>query len=131
VHAHHVSVFAVPVSDPARAKAFYTDVLGFEIVHESDFGSGLRWTTLRPPGRETAITLTTWFESMPPGSLSGTVLSVPDIEEAASELRAHGVLEEDDLIEQAPWGRFVTIEDPDGNSWVIQQDDPSFTGLEM
>lgn len=128
---HRVSVFSVPVSDPARSKAFYTEVLGFEVVHESEFGSGLRWTMLRPPGKETAITLTTWFESMPPGSLSGTVLSVPDIEAAAAELRSQGVLEEDEPIEEAPWGRFVTIEDPDGNGWVIQQDTPSFTGLEV
>jgi hypothetical protein len=47
---------------------------------------------------------------------------VPDIEEAAADLRRKGVLEEGDEIENAPWGRFVTIEDPDGNGWIIQQD---------
>lgn len=128
---HHISVFPVPVSDPARSKAFYTDVLGFEVVMESDFGSGLRWTSLRTPGAETSITLVTWFDTMPPGSLNGAVLSVSDIEGVADELRGHGLLDEDDHIEGAPWGRFVTIEDPDGNRWVVQQDNPDFEGLDL
>lgn len=128
---HHLSVISIPVSDPERSKAFYVDVLGFEPVIDSEFGSGLRWVMLRPPGAATAITLTTWFDTMPPGSLRGTVLSVPDIEEAAEELRAAGLLEADEAIETAPWGRWVTIEDPDGNGWVVQQDSqgaPDFGG---
>ncbi|MHB1987408.1 MAG: VOC family protein [Acidimicrobiales bacterium] len=121
---HHIGVISVPVSDPYRAKAFYVDQLGFESLIDSDFGSGLRWVMLRPPGAETAITLVTWFDSMPPGSLKGAVLSVPDIEQAAQELRDHGLLEPDEKIESAPWGRWVVVEDPDGNSWVVQQDSP-------
>ncbi len=129
MHDHHISVFPVPVTDPARSKAFYTDVLGFEVVIENDLGSGLRWTMLRTPGAETAITLVTWFDTMPPGSLNGAVLSVADIEAATAELRRHGLLDDDDAIEEAPWGRFVTITDPDGNGWVVQEDTPGFTGL--
>jgi catechol 2,3-dioxygenase-like lactoylglutathione lyase family enzyme len=117
-----ISVISIPVSNPDRAKAFYTDELGFEEVMDRGFGPGLRWVMLRPPGAETAITLVTWFDSMPPGSLKGTVFSVPDIEVATSELRTAGTLDEDEEIQSAPWGRWVTVEDPDGNSWVIQQD---------
>jgi catechol 2,3-dioxygenase-like lactoylglutathione lyase family enzyme len=118
---HRIEVISVPVRDPDRAKEFYIDKLGFELVMDNEFGAGLRWVMLRPPGAETAVTLTTWFDSMPAGSLKGTVLAVPDIEEAVAELRAHEVLAEDENIESAPWGRWVTIEDPDGNSWVVQQ----------
>jgi hypothetical protein len=32
------------------------------------------------------------------------------------------LIDEDTEIESAPWGRWVTIEDPDGNGWVVQQD---------
>jgi catechol 2,3-dioxygenase-like lactoylglutathione lyase family enzyme len=103
------------------AKAFYVDKLGMEVVMDNEFGAGMRWVMLRPPGAEAAVTLVTWFDSMVPGSLKGTVLAVPDIEEAAAELRANGLLEPDEAIESAPWGRWVTIEDPDGNSWVVQQ----------
>lgn len=119
---HRISVVSVPVSDPDRAKEFYLEKLGFELVMDNEFGPGLRWVMLRPPEAETAVTLVTWFDTMPPGSLNGSVLSVPDIEAAAAELRANGVLEPDDVIESAPWGRWVTLEDPDGNGWVVQQD---------
>ncbi|MDA8039514.1 MAG: VOC family protein [Actinomycetota bacterium] len=119
---HHISVISVPVSNPDVAKQFYTGKLGFEVVMDDELGHGLRWVMLRPPGAETAITLVTWFDTMPPGSLKGGVISVPDIERAAAELRANGELTDDQEIESAPWGRWVTVEDPDGNGWVVQQD---------
>jgi catechol 2,3-dioxygenase-like lactoylglutathione lyase family enzyme len=116
-----ISVVSIPVSNPDTSKDFYVGVLGFEV--EMDQASpAMRWVMLRLPGAETAITLTTWFETMPPGSLRGTVVRVPDIEAAAAELRAKGAIDDDDEIESAPWGRWVTVEDPDGNGWVIQQD---------
>lgn len=121
---HYISVISLPVSDPGRSKAFYVDKLGFEAVMDNEFGSGLRWVMLRPPASRTAVTLVTWFDTMPPGSLKGTVLSVPDIEAVAAELRENGTLDPEDEIESAPWGRWVTIDDPDGNSWVVQQDNP-------
>lgn len=74
------------------------------------------------PGAETAVTLVTWFDTMAPGSLKGGVISVPGIEQAAAALRANGVLTDDQKVESAPWGRWVTVEDPDGNGWVVQQD---------
>ncbi len=117
-----ISVVSVPVSKPDVAKAFYVDMLGFDLLMDNDFGRGMRWVMLRPPGAETAVTLVTWFDTMPPGSLRGTVLSVPDIEGTAADLRAKKVLEEDEEIQTAPWGRWVSVEDPDGNGWIIQQD---------
>jgi hypothetical protein len=29
-------------------------------------------------------------------------------------------------VSDAPWGRWKTFEDPDGNGWVLQQDGPGF-----
>jgi catechol 2,3-dioxygenase-like lactoylglutathione lyase family enzyme len=117
----HISVISVPVVNPDKSKDFYVGMLGFEV--EMDQSSpAMHWVMLRLPGSETAITLTTWFETMGPGSLRGTVLSVPDIETTAAELRSKGLIDEDTEIESAPWGRWVTIEDPDGNGWVVQQD---------
>jgi catechol 2,3-dioxygenase-like lactoylglutathione lyase family enzyme len=116
-----ISVFSVPVSNPDKSKAFYVEALGF-VVEMDQASPGMRWVMLRLPGTETAITLTTWFETMPAGSLRGTVLSVPDIEAVAADFRSSGLIDEDTEIESAPWGRWVTIEDPDGNGWVVQQD---------
>ena len=39
--------------------------------------------------------------------------------------RAHEAFAEDE-IQEAPWGRWKTFTDPDGNGWVLQQDSPGF-----
>ena len=64
-----LQVVSVPVSDQDRARQFYADVLGFSTEIDSQFGEGMRWVMLRPPGGGTAITLVTWFDAMPAGSL--------------------------------------------------------------
>ncbi len=121
---HHISVVSVPVTDVDRSKAFYMDVLGFELVMDNTMADGtLRWVMLRPSAGGTAITLVTWFERMPAGSLQGTVLAVPDLDAAITALTAHQV--EFTPPESSPWGRWVTIHDLDGNSWVIQQNAPA------
>ncbi len=119
-----VSVVSIPVADQDRAKAFYTGVFGFELVMDREFREGMRWVMLRPPGGGAAITLVTWFPKMRPGSVQGSVLSVPDLDAALSELRRRGAPLADVSVEEAPWGRWITLEDPDGNSWVIQEDRP-------
>lgn len=120
MHGAHIAMISVPVSNPDRSKEWYEGVLGFDV--DSDQSSpGMRWVMMRPPGGETAITLTTWFETMSPGSLRGTVFAVPDIEAAVNELRSKQAIDDDAEIESAPWGRWVTVEDPDGNGWIVQQ----------
>lgn len=126
----HISVISVPVINPDVAKEFYVGVLGFE-VEMDETSPAMRWVMLRLPGTETAITLTTWFESMPPGSLRGTVISIADIETAVAELQAKGAIDEDAEIQSAPWGRWVTIEDPDGNGLILQQDAEGPVTLEV
>jgi catechol 2,3-dioxygenase-like lactoylglutathione lyase family enzyme len=46
----NLEVVSVPVSDQERAKAFYVDKLGFAVGVDSNFGEGMRWVMLRPPG---------------------------------------------------------------------------------
>lgn len=33
----------------------------------------------------------------------------------------HQLTEDYFTIETAPWGQFLTLKDPDGNGWIIQQ----------
>ena len=119
-----VSVVSIPVSDQERSKAFYAGVLGFDVVMDNQFGEGLRWVMLRPQGGGAAITLVTWFPEMAPGSVQGTVLAVPSLEAAIAAMVERGLQAGDLKVEEAPWGRWVTIEDPDGNGWVVQEDKP-------
>jgi catechol 2,3-dioxygenase-like lactoylglutathione lyase family enzyme len=116
-----VAVVSVPVSDPERAKAFYVDVLGLELVHEDDSVPGLHWIQVAPRDGTTALTLVTWFESMPAGSLRGLVLRSPDLASDYEELVAKGV-EFDGPPRRTPYSEAETVlRDPDGNSIVIQQ----------
>jgi catechol 2,3-dioxygenase-like lactoylglutathione lyase family enzyme len=114
-----VQLFSLPVSDQDRARDFYVDVLGFDLVADNPMGPDLRWVQVAPPGGGTSITLVTWFGTMPAGSTKGTVLETDDLEGDVAALRARGLAIEGE-IEEMPWGRFVTFDDPDGNGIVLQ-----------
>ncbi len=114
-----IDILSIPVSDQARAKSFYGEIFGFEIIRDNPIGLDQRWVQMRPIHGETSITLVTWFDAMPPGSLHGLVLDTLDIETTRNELikRSLDISE----IQDAPWGRYATFSDPDGNGWVLQQ----------
>jgi catechol 2,3-dioxygenase-like lactoylglutathione lyase family enzyme len=115
----HIQLFSLPVSDQDRARDFYLDILGFELVADTAMGPDMRWVQVRPPGSQASITLVTWFPSMPAGSVKGTVLETDDLDRDVTALRDRGV-PIDGGIQEAPWGRFVTFDDPDGNGLVLQ-----------
>lgn len=112
-----LSIVSVPVSDQERAKAFYRDVLGFKVVRDQPMGSKHQWIQMRPPSGSAGITLVTWFDSMPPGSVQGLILETMDIEHVHDKLRGQGLAITD--IQVADWGRFATFDDLDGNGWVL------------
>lgn len=112
-------ILSVPVSDAQKAKAFYRDVLGFELLRESPMGPGMTWIQLAPPGQPVTIALVTWFEQMKPGGLQGVMVNTPDIDAEHQRLRALGL--ELTEIQQQPWGRFAMFNDPDGNGWILRQ----------
>ena len=116
---NRIDIVSIPVSDQSIAKQFYVDKLGFELIRENPMGPDQTWVEVGPPGAETSITLVTWFDSMPPGSVRGVVISTDDIEKAHLQLSRSGVEVSD--ISDAPWGRYSTFSDPDGNGWVLQQ----------
>ena len=121
-----VQLLSLPVRDQDRAKAFYVDVLGFELVADESMGPGMRWVQVRPSGAATSITLVTWFASMVPGSTKGTVLETDDLDGDVVRLRGLGVGIPGE-VEAAPWGRSVTFDDPDGNGLVLQETAPPET----
>ncbi|MGP8000418.1 MAG: VOC family protein [Streptosporangiaceae bacterium] len=115
----HVQLFSLPVSDQDRARDFYVETLGFELVSDTSMGPDMRWVQVRPPRSQTSITLVTWFPGMPAGSVQGTVLETDDLDSDVTALQARGV-RIGGGIQEAPWGRFVTFGDPDGNGLVLQ-----------
>lgn len=115
-----IDVVSVPVSDQERAKEFYTHTLGFTVVADTAMGDQ-RWVQLSPPGGGAAITLVTWFETMPPGSMKGFVLACEDADATYAEVIRNGG-DVKSPVEDAEWGaRWFAIDDPDGNGIVIQE----------
>jgi catechol 2,3-dioxygenase-like lactoylglutathione lyase family enzyme len=114
-----VDIVSVPVTDQARSKAFYTDVLGFGVREDADMGEGRRWIELVPPAGGASVSLVTWFEEMAPGSLHGLVLGTDDCPRAYEELASRGVAFAELDVQHAPWGQYATFADPDGNCWVL------------
>jgi predicted enzyme related to lactoylglutathione lyase len=118
-----VQLFSVPVSDQDRAKDFYVGVLGMTLVSDNQLGPDMRWVQVAPPSAGTAITLVTWFPTMPAGSTKGIVLETDDLDADAAALEAKGVVFANGIEEQ-PWGRFVQFDDPDGNGIIVQATAP-------
>lgn len=109
----------IPVSDVDRAKEFYTDKAGFVLDHDHRVSDELRFVQLTPPGSACSIALGLGLTDMPPGSVRGVQIVVPDVEAAHAELSSRGV--DAGEIQQLPWGRFVFFDDPDGNRWSLQE----------
>ena len=115
-----VTVVSVPVSDQDRAKAFYVDTLGFELIRDDDSVPGIRWVQVTPHEGATALTLVTWFGTMPAGSLRGLVLACDDLDAEYHRLHAAGV-QFDSPPQRQPWATEAVLRDPDGNMLVLQQ----------
>jgi catechol 2,3-dioxygenase-like lactoylglutathione lyase family enzyme len=116
----HIQLLSVPVADQDRAKDFYVNTLGFELVADTAMGPDQRWVQVRPRGSVSSITLVTWFDTMPPGSLKGLVIETDDLLGDVESLGARGMGIGGEDVQDAPWGRFVTLEDPDGNGLILQ-----------
>jgi catechol 2,3-dioxygenase-like lactoylglutathione lyase family enzyme len=114
-----LELVAVPVTDVDRAKAFYTDQVGFIADHDHQVTEDLRFVQLTPPGSACSIVLGTGITTMPPGSQQGLQMVVADAAAARQQLIEHGVAASD--VDEQPWGLFVTFSDPDGNTWALQQ----------
>jgi len=109
----------VPVTDVDRAKAFYTEQVGFHADHDVRVSESLRFVQLTPPGSACSIAFGEGIPAGAPGSVKGLQVVVDDVQAARSALLAHGVDVSD--VQKLDWGSFVYFSDPDGNSWSVQQ----------
>ena len=114
-----LELVAVPVSDVDRAKAFYTEQIGFVADHDHRVSEEVRFVQLTPPGSACSIAIGQGITSAAPGSVEGLQLVVADIRQARKDLVGRGV--EVSEVKEFPWGSFVWFSDPDGNGWAVQQ----------
>jgi catechol 2,3-dioxygenase-like lactoylglutathione lyase family enzyme len=123
----------VPVSDVDRAKAFYTDKVGFNLDVDTQPAEGFRVVQMTPPGSACSITIGTGLTDAAPGSVRGLHLVVSDILAARAELVQRGVeVSEVRHFESGKWmpgpdphrskyNSFADFSDPDGNTWLLQE----------
>jgi catechol 2,3-dioxygenase-like lactoylglutathione lyase family enzyme len=116
---YKLELVGVPVSDVDRAKAFYVDQVGFHADHDHRVNDSLRFVQLTPPGSACSIAIGEGITTAAPGSVRGMQIVVADAQAAHDELAERGVQVSD--VQDLGWGRFVFFDDPDGNSWAVQQ----------
>jgi predicted enzyme related to lactoylglutathione lyase len=126
-----LELVVVPVSDVDRAKSFYIEQAGFNLQVDHRAGDDFRVVQLTPPGSACSVALMRNTESA--GSLQGLHLVVSDIDGARAALveRGTGVSEifhfESGTQVPGPdpqrsdYGSFLSFNDPDGNSWLVQE----------
>jgi catechol 2,3-dioxygenase-like lactoylglutathione lyase family enzyme len=108
----------IPVSDVDRAKAFYTEKVGFHADHDRTVNDALRFVQLTPAGSACSIALGVGITEAPPGT-ANLQLVVSDVHAARAELLRRGL--EVSEVQVFEWGSFVFFRDPDGNKWAVQQ----------
>ncbi len=126
-----LELIVVPASDVDRAKAFYLEQAGFELLVDHRAGEDFRVVQMTPPGSACAIAVMKQPERA--GSLLGLHLIVPDIDAARGELAERGV-ETSEVFhfgeggqqpghdpERRDYNSFVSFSDPDGNGWLVQE----------
>jgi catechol 2,3-dioxygenase-like lactoylglutathione lyase family enzyme len=109
---------SVPVSDQDRAREFYVDTLGFELLVDNSCREGMRWIEVSPEGSATSLMLVSWADLLLPGMYRIIVIATEDILAFHEDLVAKGISFELPPTE-SPNGTQAMFRDPDGNALVL------------
>ena len=109
---------SVPVSDQERAKKFYVDTLGFELLVDNSWREGMRWIEVAPEGSVTSLMLVSWLDHLLPSLYRVIVVTADDIQPIYGELVAKGVSFDLPPTELSN-GKQAMFRDPDGNALVL------------
>ncbi|MEM9062735.1 MAG: VOC family protein [Pseudomonadota bacterium] len=86
----HVSFASLNVTDLDRAKAFWSEIVGFEETVDMEAIPGMRWVMLRPGQAETQLHL--WkVDEVPQTGMPALPFVDPDVEATVEALRGKGV----------------------------------------
>jgi catechol 2,3-dioxygenase-like lactoylglutathione lyase family enzyme len=125
-----LEVVTLPVSDVDRSKHFYVDQVGFVCDVDDSPYPGFRVVQMTPPGSACSVTIGLGINPAPPGSVKGLQLVVSDVDAAREQLASRGVdvtpvrhIEQGEWLDGhgGPWNSFCFFDDPDGNSWAVQE----------
>ena len=111
------------VSDVQASKTFYRDILGLELVEENPhfteytLPGGHLYVEEKNPDRAKG------FDEVHIGGPTGVVLAVDDIHATIEVLRRANVAILVEPIEQVWGGWNAVIADPDGNQFILDEDE--------
>ncbi|MGM7667019.1 VOC family protein [Microbacterium sp. A93] len=118
------------VNDQDAAKAFYTEVLGFEV--ETDFASGnFRWLSLRAPGPDGGASLVlgraegaglAYQDETKLAGMPAFAMTLTGGDEEFEQIRARGAEVLSEPQEQQYGGTDALIDDTVGNIICLHQD---------
>ncbi|MFL5690765.1 MAG: VOC family protein, partial [Ktedonobacteraceae bacterium] len=117
-----VATICIFVNDQEKAKAFYTDKLGFELREDAPMGTS-RWIAVAPPGARTEVILYKLDENWEHyrqviGKSQALTFNVTDMTALHSHLKAKGVRITQEPDPQ-PWGTYMMILDEDNNGLLM------------
>ena len=120
-----VATICIFVNDQDRAKAFYTDVLGFELRQDSPMGES-RWIAVAPKGARTEVILYKMDQKWEHyrqvmGKSQAITFNVTDIKGLRADLKAKGVRITQEPDPQ-PWGTYMMILDQDENALLMVEE---------
>ncbi len=116
-----IELLGIAVTDLDRSRDFYRHI-GWNIDWDHTVSDEIRFVQVTPPGSACSICFGTGLGSLTdlvPGSARGIQLVIPDADEALAFLRERGVSAQG--VDEQAWGRFVRLQDPDGNEYTLQQ----------
>ena len=120
-----VATICIFVDDQDKAKAFYTDVLGFELRQDSPMGES-RWIAVAPKGARTELILYKMDQNWEHyrqvmGKSQAITFNVTDIKTLHADLKAKGVRITQEPDPQ-PWGTYMMILDQDDNALLMVEE---------
>jgi predicted enzyme related to lactoylglutathione lyase len=116
-----VTKVVVDVEDQDRAKRFWTETMGFELVQDAPYGEE-RWLEVRTPDKAVVLVLNVRRGARPtaPPSLptSNVFFYADDLEQTYRELSARGV-EFPEPPAQQPFGWWSLFQDSEGTRFAL------------
>jgi catechol 2,3-dioxygenase-like lactoylglutathione lyase family enzyme len=131
---YKLELVLIPVSDADRAKEFYVDRFGCDLIVDWQRDEDFRVVQVNPPGSACAVGFGIGLGvEAPPGSTRGLHVMVTDIVAAREELVGRGVevgpirylgetgWHDGPHPDRPDYNSFAEFADPDGNTWLLQE----------
>lgn len=122
----HLALLSLLVPDYDAGIAFFVDIMGWELLEDTDLGGGKRWVRVAPAGAQTAFLLAravgdqAAFIGKQGGGRVWLFLQTDDFARDHVALQAKGVAFEE-APRQEPYGTVAVFRDPFGNRWDLIQ----------